>query len=86
MEKDYFDAKFEGIEKLIAAQDKNLTAYIGAVSSGVKDVRAELQAHKESPDAHGAGIVARGKSEWASAVAIVVAVGTLVVDLWRTHK
>lgn len=59
MEKDYFDAKFDGLEKMMASQEKNLTGYIGAVSANVKEVRADLQTHKESTDAHGAGAASR---------------------------
>lgn len=83
MEKDYFDAKFEGIEKLMAAQDNNLKNYVGAVSSSVRDLRADLQSHKESNDAHGQGAREKHGSSivaWLGFASGVVAIG---VALWK---
>lgn len=54
-ERDYLDARFDGLEKLVTAKFENLNEYVGAVSRNVKEVRAELQEHKESADAHGLG-------------------------------
>lgn len=53
MEREYFDAKFEGLEKSTTAELKGLkdlvmyyqqttTNYIGSVNSGVKEVRKDL--------------------------------------------
>lgn len=53
VDKDYFDAKFEGIEKIMTVQEANLKGYIGAVSTNVKRVEMDLAAHKESSSAHG---------------------------------
>lgn len=83
--KDYFDAKFEGVEKLIRSEKENTLGYIEAVSSNVRDVRKDLQAHKESSDAHGAGLIARGKGEWVSFVALLTAAGTLAVEIFKNH-
>jgi hypothetical protein len=80
--KDYFDAKFEGLEKLVAEQGKNLTGYVGGVNSNVKELRAELQAHKESSDAHGLGASNRQGGSialWLSlAISVVAAVAAFV--------
>lgn len=84
MEKDYFDARFDGLEKLMAAQDKNLTGYIGGVNASVKEVRQDLQEHKESADAHGAAASNRSGGHvlgWLSLVVSIVAVIAVVVPL-----
>lgn len=54
MERSYFDAKFEGLEKMMMAQQANLTNHVDAVSRNVKRVEADLTAHRESTDVHGA--------------------------------
>lgn len=51
--REYFDAKFDGLEKLMVSQNTNLTQHIGAVSRNVKDVANDLADHKESSSAHG---------------------------------
>lgn len=74
----YFDAKFNGIEKLMASQETNLKGYIGAVSKNVTEVRDDLAKHKESVDAHGVAASSRtgaGTVAWASlAVAVLTAI------------
>ena len=51
--REYFDARFDGLEKLMEVQNRNLTDHIGAVSKNVKGVSDELSSHKESSAAHG---------------------------------
>ena len=53
MEREYFDAKFDGLKELMQYQQANTTAHILAVSKNVKDVDAALRAHAESIDPHG---------------------------------
>lgn len=52
-DRDYLDAKFSGLEKLMEVQNKNLTEHIGAVSRNVKSLNDDLSGHKESSTAHG---------------------------------
>lgn len=61
-DRDYLDAKFSGLEKLMTSHKDNLESYIGSVSANVKEVRLDLQAHKESYDAHGVGQAKSGAS------------------------
>lgn len=83
MEKDYFDAKFDGIEKLMASQESNLKDYIGAVSANVSKVRDDLQVHKESSEAHGAGAARSNASSIAGWLAIGISVVVGLVDFLR---
>lgn len=53
MEREYFDAKFDGLKELMVSQQANLNAHIGAVSSNVKRLESDLTEHRESVDAHG---------------------------------
>jgi hypothetical protein len=46
VEKEYFDAKFEGLEKLMASQQAHLREYIVSVSTNVHRLEADLSAHK----------------------------------------
>lgn len=83
MERDYFDAKFDGIEKLMASQESNLKGYIGAVSSNVKRLEGDLSAHKESTDAHGLKPLRDNASTIASWLGLMVAAGVAVVEFVR---
>ncbi len=78
VEKDYFDAKFEGLEKLVLSQEKNLTGYIGGVSANVKEIRSDLQDHKESVDAHGLGAATRQGGNVVAWTGLIVAILTCV--------
>jgi hypothetical protein len=93
-EKAYLDAKFDGLEKLLKAETTNLKEYITAVSANNKEYRhdceekvaavdVKLQEHEKSPEAHGAGVIARGKGEWVSLLMLAVSVGLLAVDIWK---
>lgn len=46
MEREYFDAKFEGLKELMVSQQNNLHDHIIAVSTNVKRVESDLNAHK----------------------------------------
>ena len=65
-DRDYFDAKFDGVEKLLVAQEANLHGYLDAVSikagkayeraeTAEKAADAALDTHKDDLMAHGAG-------------------------------
>ena len=60
MNREYFDARFDGLEKLIDVHKLNTDSHISAVSANVKRVESSLDEHKESSSAHGSG--ASGKS------------------------
>lgn len=53
MEREYFDAKFDGLKELMQYQQASITAHIQAVSKNVKDVAADLREHQDSIDPHG---------------------------------
>lgn len=53
MEREYFDARFDGLKELIQYQQASTNAHIQAVSKNVKEVAADLRAHQESIDPHG---------------------------------
>lgn len=53
VDRDYLDARFDGLKELMQYQQANTTAYIQAVSNNVKGVAADLRAHQESIDPHG---------------------------------
>lgn len=46
MERDYFDARFDGLEKLMTSQQANLREYIVSVSTNVHRLEGDLHAHK----------------------------------------
>lgn len=69
----YFDARFDGLEKLMASQEMNMKAYVGAVSSKVSKVADELAEHRESQDAHGIGSSRNSSSIIASWLGLFVA-------------
>lgn len=69
MERKYFDARFDGLEKLMREQQRNMENHISAVSANVKALSSEFSAHKESIEAHGHGASDRsyaGIIAWAS--------------------
>lgn len=93
-DREYLDARFDGLEKLMLSETKNLKEYIGAVSANSKEFRheceesvsaveKELREHRESPEAHGAGVASRGKGEWLSIGAIFISLGALAVDFFK---
>ena len=53
MDERYFDAKFDGLEKLMTYQQNALNSHISAVSANVKTVARELAEHRESTAPHG---------------------------------
>lgn len=61
-DRDYLDARFNGLEKLIEVQNKNLTDHISAVSRNVKSLDDDLSNHKESSTAHGIEAVHKSAS------------------------
>lgn len=86
MDREYFDAKFEGMEKLMTAQEKNLTSYIGAVSANVKRMETELDEHKESPNAHGLGSSGKTASIIASWMGLLVAAAVGVFEFFKRNE
>ena len=83
MEKEYFDAKFDGLKELLASQQTNTTAHILAVGQNVKEVRADLQAHKDSTDAHGRKAGERATAEIVSWLGIFAAVSVGFIDFLK---
>jgi len=81
--KEYLDAKFEGLEKLMAAQDNNIRSYIASVHSRVKEVSDDLKEHIESSDAHGIGASERKGSNFVSWGGFVTGAIAAVVALWK---
>lgn len=92
--RDYLDAKFDGIEKLLtvqgtnfkdllAIQEGNLKGYIGAVSANVNKVREDLQSHKDNQDAHGAAFGRRTSDKIATWGTVLIAAGALALSLWK---
>lgn len=85
MEREYLDARFDSLEKILTLQEANLKSYINAVSSNVREVRIDLQAHKDSAEAHGAGAVNRKDGSvmgWIGAISGAIGIA---IALW-THK
>lgn len=81
MEREYFDARFDGLEKIMAVQQQNMTNHITAVSGNVKRVEDSLNEHKESTEAHGLGegrrwsdSLAKWGSVFLAAVAIILGI------------
>ena len=72
MEREYFDARFDGLKELLTAQQQNTNSHISAVSANVQKVREDLQDHKESCEAH-------GRKAADGALSSIVAWGGLVV-------
>jgi len=77
MERQYFDAKFEGLEKLMVHQNNNLSQHIQAVSGNVKRLESDLSDHKEKTDVHGLGENRRftdSLAKWGSVILAGVAI------------
>lgn len=81
MEKEYFDARFDGLEKLMESKDQNIKEYVGAVSKNLTALRNELGDHKESSDAHGVGATKSVVPWLALFVAFLAAIGSWVKAL-----
>jgi hypothetical protein len=58
-DRDYLEAKFGGLEKLMEAQNQNMKDYVGAVSKSVSEVRKDLKEHEVNTEAHGADLTDR---------------------------
>lgn len=86
VDKDYIDAKFDGLEKLIRSEKENTLSYISAVSKNVSDLRLKLELHEKDPESHGTGILARRKGDWLSMAMVAIAVMTLFVDVYTRHR
>lgn len=85
IEKDYLDAKFDGLEKLMALSESNLKNYISAVSSNVKSVSKDLAEHKEKVDAHGLGEGRRATDSIAKWGSLVLAAVALLLGIKKGH-
>lgn len=48
MEREYFDARFDGLKDLLVSQQKNLHDHIVAVSTNVHRLESDMNAHKAS--------------------------------------
>ena len=84
MDREYFDAKFDGLEKLVAAQDRTLNNYILAVSTNVKEVRRDLAEHEKSLAAHGIEAGEKNSARIVSWIALGLSVLLGAVDFF--HK
>ena len=85
MEREYFDAKFEGIEKLMTAHKENTDDHINAVSSNVKAVAKDLSEHKEKTDAHGTGEGRRVLDTVVKWGSLAIAALALVLGIKKGH-
>jgi hypothetical protein len=81
--KEYLDAKFEGLEKLMAAQDNNIRSYIASVHSRVKEVSDDLKEHAESSQAHGLGVMEKDGHKFLSWGGFVTGAIAAIVALWK---
>lgn len=73
----YFDAKFDGIEKLMSLQESNLKSHISSVSGKADSIRESLEEHKEKTDAHGLGEGRRftdSLAKWGSVILAAIAI------------
>lgn len=86
MEREYLDARFDSLEKILNLQETNLKGYIGAVSANVKEVRTDLQAHKESMDAHGLASSRNSSSTIASWLGLGIAACLGVAEFFKGHR
>lgn len=85
VDKDYMDARFDGLEKLIRADKENILSYVSAVSKNAKETQIELITHEKDPDAHGAGAVSRSKGEWIQLGVMLLMAAAFAVDLYMRH-
>ena len=82
-DKPYFDARFDGLEKLMTAQMDNMGDHIKAVSANGKLLEADLNVHKESTEAHGR------KAADGAVQAIVAWIGlglAAIIGIWEIGK
>lgn len=85
MEQNYFDAKFEGIEKLMVSHVDNINAHIGAVSKNVKNVADDLDKHKEKTDVHGLGEGRRLTDSLAKWGAVALSAVAIILGIRKGH-
>lgn len=83
MERDYFDAKFDGLKELMVSQQASLNAHIGAVSSNVKRLESDLTEHRESVEAHGRRATDRFSSNIIAWAGLIVAAVVGAVEFKR---
>lgn len=83
MDKDYLDARFDGLEKLVTVQYKNLNEYVGAVSENVRELRVDLNEHKDSQGAHGLEVGRRTSKDFVAWGGLVIAAGAFALTLWK---
>lgn len=90
MDHEYFDAKFEGLEKLLIAHEANLHNYIDAVSlkAGRAQERAD-EAVKEADNAlddHKADLMAHGAGATVKVLGAATAMCAGLVAAWRAIR
>lgn len=83
---DHFIAKLDKIAEDVAAtraDTRNLKEYIQAVSTNVKEVRVDLQEHKENTEAHGMNVAVRSTGNIVSWLGLGVAAVVGVAEFLR---
>lgn len=86
-ERAYFDAKFDGLARLMQAQQENTTNYIMAVSANVKRLESSISDHKENLTAHGLGEGRRWGDSLAKWGAVVLSAAALLSSAFgRRHQ
>lgn len=83
LDRDYLDARFDGLSKLLETQESNLKGYISAVSENVKTVRKDLQDHKDTTEAHGLGAREKNGSAIVAWGGLATAIAACAVALWK---
>ena len=83
MEREYFDAKFDGLKELMQYQQDSTTAHIVSVSRNVKDLAAELKGHQESIDPHGRRATDRYAQNAIAWLSLAIA---SIVAAWEVRK
>ncbi len=84
--RDYLDARFDGLEKLMDSQSGNLRGHIVSVSEKLKVVESDLNNHEKDTEAHGLGSSRASSNVIASWLGLVVAVGLLIVDFVGRYR
>lgn len=85
MEREYFDARFDGLKELIQYQQANTSAHIQAVSKNVKDVADDLRAHQDSIDPHGRRATDRLASSVISWLGLAIASVLAALEFRKPH-
>ncbi len=85
-DRSYFDAKFEGIEKLMRSEKESTLAYIAAVSKNATRANDKLNEHEMDQEAHGLGSSRNSSSIIASWLGLFVAVGVGLIEFIKGHK